>query len=58
MNRNNILPDMTTDVMFLRDMKIMMMRDVNMKQGLAKAMLLTLLFLGGRMACEVSTVIS
>ena len=38
---------MKSNIMFLRDMKIMMMRDVNIKQGLAKAMLLTLLFLGG-----------
>ena len=34
------------------------MRDVNMKQGLAKAMLLMLLFLGGRMASEAWAVIS
>ena len=39
-------------------MKIMMMRDVNIKQGLAKAMLLTLLFLGGGMGSEALSVIS
>ena len=38
---------MTTDIMFLRDMKTMTKRGMNIKQGLAKAMLLVLLFLGG-----------
>ena len=43
---------MTTDIMFLRDMKTMTKRGMNMKQGLAKAMLLMLLFLvGGARPC-------
>ena len=49
---------MTTNIMFLRDMKTMMTRDVNIKQGLAKAMLLMLLFLGGGMGSEALAVIS
>ena len=49
---------MTTNIMFLRDMKIMMMRDVNIKQGLAKAMMLILLFLTGGMVNEALSVIS
>ena len=38
---------MKTDIMFLRDMKTMTKRGMNMKQGLAKAMLLVPLFLVG-----------
>ena len=49
---------MTTNIMVLRDMKTMTKRDMNMKQGLAKAMLLTLLFLVGRMGSEALAVIS
>ena len=44
--------------MFLRDMKTMTKRGMNMKQGLAKAMLLMLLFLVGGMANEALSVIS
>ena len=49
---------MTTNIMFLRDMKTMTKRGMNIKQGLAKAMLLVLLFLTGEMACEALAVIS
>ena len=43
---------MTTNIMFLRDMKTMTKRGMNIKQGLAKAMLLMLLFLVGGMVSE------
>ena len=49
---------MTTNIMFLRDMNMTTMRDVNIKQGLAKTMLLMLLFLTGGMGSEAYVVIS
>ena len=49
---------MKSKIMFLRDMKTMTKRSMNIKQGLAKAMLLVLLFLTGGMACEACVVIS
>ena len=47
--------DMTTNIMFLRDMKTMTKRGMNIKQGLAKAMLL---FLVGGMVSEAWIVMS
>ncbi len=43
---------MTTNIMFLRDMKTTTKQGMNIKQGLAKAMLLVLLFLVGGMVNE------
>ena len=49
---------MTTNIMVLRDMKTMTKRGMNIKQGLAKAMLLVLLFLVGEVVSESWAVIS
>ena len=47
-----------TNIMFLRDMKTMTKRGMNIKQGLAKILLLVLLFLVGGMVNEALSVIS
>ena len=60
MSTANIRYDMTTNIMFLRDMKTMT-KQYKSQQGvnvLAKAMVLVMPFLGGGMASEAWGVIS